>query len=429
MNEILELSIERPVAGGRMLARHGGRIVFVSGTLPGERVRARVERASRQAVWAATVDVIAAAPDRREPPCDPACGGLAFAHIEYARQRSLKTEIIVDAFRRLGHLTLDAPPAVVGSPERGYRVRARLHARDGRLGFFREGTHELCDAAPTGQLLPDALQAAADLYRALGPAQPQWDGVTVCDNVDATERVLHLEPVNGGERRAPPPDVILPPHSTGVTTARNGRVKTLAGRETVTDTARALFGGESPIGADVSWTRRATSFFQGNRFLIGTLLRRVLEAAPGDRCVDLYAGVGLFAVALAARGAAVVAVEGDQSSGEDLAMNARPWSGRLRTIHGTVEDAVRRQPDPRPDVVVLDPPRSGVGAAALAALAAWRTPRLVYVSCDPPTLARDAGRLIGAGYALESLEAFDLFPNTPHVESLAVFTLRDEPSA
>lgn len=429
MNEILELSIERPVAGGRMLARHGGRVVFVSGTLPGERVRARVERASRQALWAATVDVLEPSADRRDPICDPACGGLAFAHITYGRQRTLKRDIIVDAFRRIGHLTLDVPPDVLGSPEQGYRLRARLHVRGGQIGFFREGTHDLCDASATAQLLPDALQAAGALLTALGPDPRAWDAVTVCDNIDATERVLHLDPAEDAERPTALPDLALPAHVTGVTMSRRGRVMTLAGRESVTDTARALFGGESPVGPDVTWSRRAPSFFQGNRFLAGTLVRRVLAAAQGDRVVDLYAGVGLFAVALAARGATVAAVEGDRSSGEDLTMNARPWGARLRVIHGSVEDAVRRPPTPLPDVVVLDPPRTGVSPAALGALMAWRAPRLAYVSCDPPTLARDAAKLVGAGYRLASLEAFDLFPNTPHVESVAVFDRQDGSAA
>jgi 23S rRNA (uracil1939-C5)-methyltransferase len=149
----------------------------------------------------------------------------------------------------------------------------------------------------------------------------------------------------------------------------------------------------------------------------------VLDAAQGDRVVDLYAGVGLFSVALAARGAEVMAVEGDPGAAEDLATNAAPWGSRLRVVRAEVEEAVIRPPALRPGTVVLDPPRTGLSAGALQGMAAWRVPALVYVSCDPPTLARDAARLAASGYRLASLEAFDLFPNTPHVEALAVFTL------
>jgi tRNA/tmRNA/rRNA uracil-C5-methylase (TrmA/RlmC/RlmD family) len=146
-NEILELDVERAVAGGHMLARHAGRIVFVGGAIPGERVRVRVTKSSRQSLWADTIEVLTPSPDRRDPICDPACGGLAFAHIGYERQRALKSQILADAFRRLARMDLGAPE-IAASPESGYRLRSRLHVVDGRLGFFLEGSHVLCDAAP-----------------------------------------------------------------------------------------------------------------------------------------------------------------------------------------------------------------------------------------------------------------------------------------
>jgi 23S rRNA (uracil1939-C5)-methyltransferase len=199
---------------------------------------------------------------------------------------------------------------------------------------------------------------------------------------------------------------------------------TLAGAITVRDTATDLFGFEPPIPSDAIWTRRASSFFQGNRFLIGPLVRRVIELAAGERVVDLYAGVGLFAVGLAATGVRVVAVEGDASSGADLEANARPFRDRLHVERAAVEAVVGTALEPPPNVVIVDPPRTGLSPAALRGIAAWRAPRIVYASCDPPTLARDAARLATSGYALSSIECLDLFPNTAHVESIAVFTLR-----
>jgi tRNA/tmRNA/rRNA uracil-C5-methylase (TrmA/RlmC/RlmD family) len=396
---LIDLQIERPVAGGRMLARHEGQVVFVSGAIPGERVQVRVERRVKNTLFATTVEVLEASADRREPICDAACGGLSFAHVQYARQLALKSAIVADAFHRIARMTLPAP-AVSPSPETGYRLRARLHVRKGRPGFFREGTHDWCDAGPTGQLLPDSLEAATDAVRALGADAVLCEAVVVSENVAATERALLLEPV---------PDGRLPARADA--------------RTEVSDTAGSLFGADPPIDAGVTWTRHVRSFFQGNRYLTGDLVRYVLALAPGDRCLDLYAGVGLFAVALAARGSRVVAVEGDEFSARDLAVNAEPWGDRLRTIRAAVEEAgtVDRLGG-APDVVVLDPPRTGLSPRALQRVVDCHAPRVVYVSCDPPTLARDAAALAKHGFVVESVQAFDLFPNTPHVEAVVSFT-------
>lgn len=417
----LELVAERPVAGGWMIARHDGQVVLVSGAIPGERVRARVTRQSKRVTMAETVEVLEASPDRREPSCDLACGGSLYAHIRYDRQLALKAEVITDAFRQIGRSTLETDVAVAPSPETGYRLRATLHVQRGLIGFFREGSHDLCDAMPTGQLLPATGVALAGLAAGLGRRLADCARVVVAENVAATERVCHLEPRPGRSLDGLSLDLATLEGVTGVTAATRARPAVIAGHATVTDAAADVFGEEVPVSALVAWTRHAPSFFQGNRWLLGALLRRVLDVAPGDRVVDLFAGVGLFSVALAARGAEVVAVEGDRSSGIDLRGNAGPWRERLLAVRSSVEEAVSESPVKTPDVVLVNPPRTGLSAAATAGLLAWRTPRLVYVSCDPPTLARDAARFAEAGYRLASIEAFDLFPNSPHVETLAVF--------
>src|SRR3990172_2682843 len=138
-----------------MLARHEGKVVLLAGAIPGERVRARVERSARGVIWADVTDVIDVSPHRRPAHHDPACGGLDYLHIDYDYQRQLKSEVIADAFRRVGKISLDTATPIAPSREHGYRLRARLHVRDGRAGFFRAGTHVLCDAAATGQLLPE----------------------------------------------------------------------------------------------------------------------------------------------------------------------------------------------------------------------------------------------------------------------------------
>jgi 23S rRNA (uracil1939-C5)-methyltransferase len=188
----------------------------------------------------------------------------------------------------------------------------------------------------------------------------------------------------------------------------------------VYDSAAALCGVGVPLPSGVGWYRSAASFFQGNRVLTGPMLLRVLEYGVGNRVLDLYAGVGLFAVALAARGAEVIAVEGDPMSGADLETNARAWQTlevRCAAVEGGVTDLRAKSQD----VVVLDPPRTGMSPQAVAEVLRLQAARVVYVSCDPATLARDAKALLAGGYHLGAIEAFDLFPNTPHIETLCVF--------
>src|SRR5688572_8998083 len=155
----IELVIEKPAAGGRMLARHDGQVVFVNGAIPGERVRARIERVERQLAFAAATAIVEPSADRREPVADPACGGLSYAHVVYGRQLELKSQLIRDAFTRLGRIPLADAVDVRPSPERGYRMRARFHVRAGRVGFYRESTHDLCDARGTHQLLEESVDA------------------------------------------------------------------------------------------------------------------------------------------------------------------------------------------------------------------------------------------------------------------------------
>ncbi len=416
----LELDVERPVAGGRMIARHEGRIVFVAGAIPGERVRARVERSARGVVWADTQQILVPSPFRRALDHDPACGGQVYRHIDLAHQRQLKSEIITDAFRRVGKVRLAEETPVEPSPEHGYRLRARLHVRDGRAGFFRTGTHVLCDATATGQLLPETMRAVEQVLAAHPGLGTRCEAILVAENVPATERVLHLAARNG----VPEEDLSgldAPAGVTGLSADVAGGRTTLAGVPFVTDMAADLLGDTTPVPADTRWTRHAPTFFQGNRYLAGALVRHILDVVPGGHVADLYAGVGLFTVALAARGNGVVAVESDADAARDLAANAAPWGDTVRVVHRAVEDAVSGLTRHRFDAVVVDPPRTGLSPEALTGIAALASPVLIYVSCDPPTLARDAGRLLASGYTLGPLRAFDLFPNTPHVEVVAPF--------
>lgn len=416
----LTLLVDKPAAGGRMIARHDGAIVLVAGAIPGEQVDAVVEKVQRGTIWARTERVLAPSPDRVEPAGDPACGGTVFSHVRYPRQLSLKREILRDAFARIGRLALPAEVPVEASPREGYRMRARLHLRGGRLGFFREGTHDICDAAATGQLRADTSEVLAQLPVWLPDAQGDHQvEVEVVENCEATQRVVHLL----WDTRRPPRLRTPPDHGvTGISCATaNGQVTTLWGSPDVTDTLRVT----RPTG-ELTFTlvRHARAFFQGNRYLLTPLVGAVLDAAGPGSALDLYAGVGLFAVALAARGdTTVVAVEGDAAAAHDLQRNAALTDGRIDPWFGPVERFRARPEAGRFDTVIVDPPRTGMSREALGGAIALSAPRVVYVSCDVATLARDARTLGEAGYRLAGIRSFDLFPDTAHLETLAVFDL------
>jgi 23S rRNA (uracil1939-C5)-methyltransferase len=413
VGEEIRLRIEKPAAGGWMIARQDGQVVLVSGAIPGETVVARIERSGRGVVYARTLSIAEPSSDRREPFTDPLCGGCLYAHVAYPRQLTIKSEVIADAFSRIARLALPAAVVVTESPLDGYRMRARLHVRAGRIGFFREGSHDICDARATRQLLNDTADVVDRLAAALRSLRTDAIGtLEISENVDATGRVLHLE-------GAAPPDVrsIAAWSDSAVTGVVVGQ-EVVAGDPHVTDSLLV-------DGRPFTLRRHVQSFFQGNRFLIGALVAKVIAHVPaGAEVVDFYAGVGLFAIAAAnARGARVIAVEGDRAAARDLDVNARGSGGAIEVVHRAVESFTRVR-DRAPDVVIIDPPRTGMSRQAFDRVVALGGSTLVYVSCDVATLARDARRLTDAGYRLTDVDAFDLFPNTPHVEAVVKFVLQ-----
>jgi 23S rRNA (uracil1939-C5)-methyltransferase len=404
----MSLSIEKPAAGGRMIARAGGQVVLVAGAIPGERVQARVTRVGKGVAYADAVAIDAASPDRREPFVDPICGGSLYAHIAYPRQLAIKADVIADAFRRIGRIDLPAAVRVAASPEEGYRMRARLHARGHRVGFFREGTHDICDARATRQLLPascDVVDRLSAALRSLGAGAVRE--IELSENVAATERAIHFETAERVDRR------IL---------AKLASVDGVTPGPYVRD---ALEVGDAVI----TLRRHVQAFFQGNRYLLADLVSHVVAQVPsGATVADLYAGAGAFAVAAAAvRGAEVWAVEGDPFAADDLRANAAPLAGRVTAIQGAVEGFGRTsQPaagsgGAQIEAVIVDPPRTGMSREALDSVLGLRAAAIVYVSCDVATLARDSRRIVDAGYSIARADAFDLFPNTPHVETVVVF--------
>jgi 23S rRNA (uracil1939-C5)-methyltransferase len=422
---VLTLEVEKAAAGGRMLARHEGQIVLLWGAIPGERVNARVERVGKGVLFAETQQVLRPSQDRRSAATDWRCGGNVLAHVAYERQLQLKAEIIRDAFGRIGRIPLAAPPPVVGSTEEGYRMRARLHVQGGRFGFYRESTHELCDAAGTGQLSPAMLSWIASAQEIV--VRDRLSGlaaIEIAETMAGDERACHLELRAGVEpqRFSPLGETLVGLSAQPADRRDSARV---SGTPVVTEVLH-IGDPTSPL----TLRRDVRAFFQGNRFLLERLVGHVLSLVPGGPVVDLYAGVGLFGLALASRGAeAVTLVEGDPISGADLERNAEPFRGRARVERRSVEAFLApagRRGGSRAVVgaatVILDPPRTGVSKEALGATIEKRPGRIVYVSCDVATLARDARVLLDAGYELGPVTSFDLFPNTAHVETVATFS-------
>jgi len=282
-------------------------------------------------------------------------------------------------------------------------MRARLHMRGARYGFFRENTHDLCDARQTKQLLPatcDALDRLGAAIRSLGLDVRE---IELSENAAATERGVSLDTASGIDVQS---------------------AAKLAGTDGIT-----AFGADGIVtetlkvgGVDISLRRSVLAFFQGNRFLLSALVNHVVDQIPSRASVvDLYAGAGLFAIgAAAAKQASVRAVEGDRVSAADLTANAAAYDSvtpRKEPVEAFVSQAPRR-----PDVLIVDPPRTGMSKDALEGVIKMEPPALIYVSCDVATLARDAKRLVESGYRMARMQAFDLFPNTPHVETVISFS-------
>lgn len=450
--QLVSLSIEKPAAGGPMIARVDGQIVLVAGAIPGEHVTARIDRVGKGVAYAQTVTVDEPSPDRRVPFTDPLCGGCTYAHVAYARQLEIKAQVVADAFARIGRIELPSAIRVAPSPDEGYRMRARLHVRDGRVGFFREGTHDVCDARATRQLLPatsDVLDRLAGGLRS--SAIDSVRELELSENVDASDRVIHLtatapvepaalaslarvdgltglsishqSPVDGHQSA-------VDGHQSAVAGRRSQdgscpsavaqgavavRTHTIAGSPYVTDVL-------SINGRAVTLRRHVLTFFQANRFLLHDLVAHVSERIEqGSGVVDLYAGVGVFAVTAAMiRRAHVIAVEGDRVAARDLDVNAAAAEGAVETVGQSVE-AFTVRARPRPDTLIVDPPRTGMSKEAVEGAIRLGARQVLYVSCDVATLARDSRRLLDAGYRLTRIAAFDLFPNTPHVETVVEF--------
>lgn len=329
------------------------------------------------------LEVLEPSPDRVTPVCAVfgRCGGCAWQHVSYPAQLKAKSEIVADALRRIGRFDLDSPVPVTASPSAyGYRVRTRLVQEGTRLGYRMRRSHavQVVDACPVlDPRLESILAVERDPVLAPGADPPEWEAAVGSDGSRRVQR----------------------------TTAAGARVE------------QRVDGGQLRISHGV--------FAQSNGLLAGVLARTVADRASSAgrasiSCVELYAGAGLFTLGLAHHFDQVWAVESHPGAVADLRFNLERAQRHNVFVHeGAVEAVLPTLGISAPDLLVVDPPRSGLTPEAMAAVQDLGASRVLYVSCDPATLARDLGALRDNGYRLNHIEAFDLFPQTPHIESLA----------
>lgn len=354
--------------GGEALGRYEGMVVFVPFGLPGEQVEVEIIEQKRNFGRGRVVQVLQAAPARAQPRCKyfGVCGGCEWQQIDYAAQVQFKTKIVREQLTRIGKLNEPNVLPCIHSPEAyGYRNHARLaRSAQGKPGYRAAGSHDVIEV----------------------------------DDCPILEETV------------------------------NAQLHQIAGQDVKLASAELDISTTSPTIQVGAFTYQVApgAFFQVNTQVADLLVAEVLAALAlrgKERVLDLYCGVGLFTLPVAAQAKAVIGVEANAVATEDARHNAAPFP-QVKIITDTVENALKRKEirQQRWDAVVVDPPRAGVERKALDQIVALQPPKLVYVSCDPATLARDAKVLCDSGYALLVAQPLDMFPQTHHVETVAVFS-------
>jgi 23S rRNA (uracil1939-C5)-methyltransferase len=398
----LTVTTVAPVHGGYALARTERMgVLFVRGALPGETVSVRIGVRKKDYAFADVVEVLSPSPHRTDPPCEVygECGGCQLQHASYPYQLEMKREILRESFRRIARMDVTPEAAPPGEPF-GYRYRGRFQTDGEEVGFHAGRSRRLVPV-PRCPLMVDAVNRALPAVRGLGRIAPVA-GIHVATD---GERVLAWFPgVRFDDRFVP-------------------RFEGALAGAAFDDRRWGVENLSLPLEG-MSYAVSPRGFFQANWRVNLALVRRVdaiLRGDPGGRLLDLYAGAGNFALPLSAAFRDVVAVEEDPRAFSGLRRNIR--ENRIANVAPTGGRVEAFRPKGRFDALVLDPPRAGLSTKAASLVRGIRAGRICYVSCNPSTLARDV-RALSDLYALDSLELHDFFPNTHHVEALAVLSIR-----
>jgi len=398
IGQILRVEIEKVAHGGHFIARHEGAVIFVRHGIPGEIVEVAITSIEKSLARADVIAVIEPSDDRVTPPCQYAradgCGGCDFQHIDYARQRKLKSEVISEQFARIAKMEIDIEVEAVSSALH-WRTRfaATTNAR-GDIGFKGARSNQMIPIAHCPVLIPEI------------------DFPTLPHEKIATDQRVEVSLSTNGER------TVTTAQQRTSRTEKNPPVTIIEGRES----------GRYEVAADsgvLKFGVSNTSFWQSNINAPEVLVNAFLEYAQleaGDHLIDLYGGVGLFAAAalpIIGAGGRVDIVEASRSATRDAAGNFRDHHN-VKIVTGDVTREIRNFTGA--DIVVLDPPRTGAGESVITSIGALAPRSIIYIACDPAALARDTGYLRNEGYSLEKARAFDLFPMTHHVECVALYT-------
>jgi tRNA/tmRNA/rRNA uracil-C5-methylase (TrmA/RlmC/RlmD family) len=413
----LRLEVESVAHGGFCIARHEGRVVFVRHALPGEVVLAEVTEdiPGKSFMRADAVEIVEPSPHRVEPPCRYAgpgkCGGCDFQHATLAHQREMKAAVVREQLERLAGLSVDVTVEAVDEDGLDWRTRVEYAVGDdGRAGLRKSRSRDV--------IAIDECLIAHPLVEEVGAHRRSYDdllSVEVIASVGTEDRAVVVTP----KPRVTDPSI----PSFDVPTA----VLASDGHKSL-PTVRALQGrpGVREEAVERTWRVSGSGFWQVHPRAAETLSAAVLDALQprlGEYAIDLYCGVGLFAGAIAPHlgpGGRITAIEADTGAAEDARFNLRDVEGQVRVETGRVEKVLLTSGIRACDLVVLDPPRSGAGRPVTEWICSLRPRAMVYVACDPSSLARDLRFADANGYKLTSLRAFDLFPMTQHVECVAV---------
>jgi 23S rRNA (uracil1939-C5)-methyltransferase len=453
----LQFTIEKLIYGGDGLARlpaddrGRGKAVFVPFVLAGEKVEASLVEQKPGFARARSEEIVEAAAERVAPPCPyfGRCGGCHYQHASYEHQLEIKKEILRESLRRTAKVELASEIQVQASPPWNYRNRSRLQVQtrpEFAVGYFRMGSHELLAVEECPISSPLINRGIGELWRSgrAGKVPGGVRGIEFFANADDTKLLVEVS-CGADARRAA---------IWALTEEICAEMPEIAGIVAFREDGEAFGGGakETPVQRKPRWVGRpreklvaigadfltyqtarasyrvsAGAFFQTNRHLTDALVKIVTDGQSGAMGIDLYAGVGLFSTALAGDFRHIVSVESSQLSSADLSYNL-PSNGEA--IQATTEQYLgSTQTGGRaaigsgistegPDLIIVDPPRSGLGERVAQLLSRRQAPRVVYVSCDPATLARDLVILLAAGYRVERIHIVDLFPQTYHIESV-----------
>lgn len=425
----MRLKIEKMIYGGDGLARlpadesGPGKSAFVPFVLPGEQVQAEITEDKRSFARARLDSVSTPSPLRVSPDCPyfQRCGGCHYQHTRYENQLTIKAEILRETLRRTAKLELPCELRIHGSPPWNYRNRTRVKVQTSpefAIGYYRFRSHDLLpiEKCPiSSPLINRAIAALWSKGRARSFLDPLREiELFASDQDDALLLELYL--AHGTSVR----------HAQEVCEAMNGLIPELRGTVAFEATQEGQFADPrrlAEIGegflrystGSFTYKVSAGAFFQVNRFVLNDLLTTVVGESSGQLALDLYAGVGLFSLPLARRFAQTIAVEASQTSHFDLRENAPP---EVKAVRSTADRFLVKASGFRPDLVVVDPPRGGLGENVVRSLARVNAENITYVSCDPSTLARDLRMLVSLGYQILGAGLFDLFPQTFHIESV-----------